>query len=328
MPRRRSVLQVLGSAVGATAATGIGTAATESTAADDGPAGTAGAGNDRRLPVYASGTLNVRLAEAGENTYTVHRVFRSEALEERYGDPEFRYEPRTVSEEFVSEAVRDGDEQSYSFQTSEVIGTRAEHATAEAEIRSQASDIGTLDVPAIDGNVPLYQYENAENAENKQNRGSPFNVAWETKDTARIKDQMKGGKNGPIWRNYTDLASELKVDQYVNLPDGGTKSTDGHVMKHLLTVGCDIQSVQFHVRLYDVPFDGLDAIGQAHRDPCYHGKISEFIGLDVDWRLGKAREAVVNFWEEGHGVNHESVHVGNDSSEFDSHDGSWAFFDG
>ena len=310
-----------------TAATGIGTAATDSPTADDGPVGTAGAGNDRRLPVYASGTLDVRLAEASEDTYTVHRVFRSEALEERYGDPEFRYEPRTVSEEFVSEAVRDDDRQSYSFQTSEVIGTQAEHATAEAKIWSQASDLGGLDVPTIDGNVPLYQYDNGDDAENKQNRGSPFNVAWETKDVSLIENQMFWGQNGSIWANYTSVVPQLKIDHHVNLPNGGTKKTDAHVMKALHAPTCELNSYQYHIRLYDVPFDGVETIGQAHRDPCYHGKLSEFLGLDVHWGIDTAKSAAVDFWEEGHGVNHESVYVGNNSSEFSSHDGSWAFFD-
>jgi hypothetical protein len=328
MPRRRSVLQSIGGAVGVAAATGIGTATTGDATEDDGPVGTAGVGNDRQLPVHAAGTLAVRYAEAGDDTYTLHRVFRSDALRERYGDPEFRYEPQTLSEKFVPEEVRDGDRREYSFRTSEVIGTRAEHVTAEAEIWSQASDLGGLDVPTIDGNVPLYQYENGDDAENKQNRGSPFNVAWETKDTARIKDQMKGGKNGPIWRNYTDLASELKVDQYVNLPNSGTKSTDGHVMKHLYAPLCKWESVQYHIRVYDVPFDGIEAIGQAHKDPCYHGHLSEFLGWDVNWKIDSTRDAVVNFWEEGHGVTHETVSVGNTSTDFSSHSGSWAFFDG
>lgn len=327
MPQRRSVLQTIGSAVGLAAATGIGTAATDDTTGDDGPVGTAGAGNDRGLPVYASGTLDVRYVETGEDTYTAHKVFRSDALRERYGDPEFRYEPHTVPEEFLPEAVQNGDKQRYKLQTSEVIGTRAENINAEAEIWSQASDLGALDRPEIDGNVPLYQYKESDDAQNQQNRAAPFNLAWESKDVSTIKNEMESGNNGPIWVNFTEWVPQLKVDQYVNLPNAGTKSTDGHVMKHLFSFACDIQTKQYHLRLYEVPFDGIETIGQAHKDPCDHGHISDIIG-DVNWKNSEARDAAVNFWEDGHGVNHETPYVGNTTSDFDSHDGEWAFFDG
>jgi len=329
MPQRRSVLRTIGSAVGVAAATGIGTAATGDETDEDTPVGAAGAGNDRQLPVYATGTLRIRYVETGEDTYTVHQVFQSEDLRERYGDPEFRYEPRTVPEDFLPEAVQNGDKRRHTVQTSEVIGTRAENVNAEAQIWRQTADTGALDQPTIDGEVPLYQYKESNDAENenKQSRGAPFNVAWESKDVSTIKNQMESGNNGPIWINYTEWVPQMKVDQYVNLPDEGTKSTDAHVMKHLYSPFCDIQTRQYHLRLYEVPFDGIETIAQAHKDPCDHGHISDVIG-DVNWRNSEARGAAANFWEDGHGVNHETPYVGNTTSDFDSHDGSWAFFDG
>ncbi|MBO4247682.1 hypothetical protein IL252_07620 [Halomicrobium sp. IBSBa] len=81
------------------------------------------------------------------------------------------------------------------------------------------------------------------------------------------------------------------------------------------------------MRLYDVPADGITAVGQAHRDPCFHGKLRD--NKNIDWKIDAARDKVADFWSEESGINTEGISVGNTatSERFGSHNGTWKYFD-
>ena len=329
---RRSVLRSIGAAVGAAGVAGLGAASD----GGDGPIGTAGVDNDEGLPIPADGRIVVTYTRSRDGTasFEVQPTFHSSDLHARYGTRTFEYEPSTVPAERVPEAVRDGDRSEYSFQTRRVVGTQAEQRTAERQIwATQVEDerAHPLYTPDIDGNVPLYSYATESGADGGglQDRTSPMNVAWQFDDSADVESPMENGDNGPEWGNEWIYPDFLKKDLYVNLPEGGTRSTTTHVMKS--SGWCPTE--QYHVRLYDVPFYGIDAIGQAHYDPCLHGNPERFLSkipmveLDVDWQLDRSRDEVVDFWQSGHGRDVNYPYVGNTSAEFPSHGGSWAFFD-
>ena len=176
----------------------------------------------------------------------------------------------------------------------------------------------------------MYSYESESDAAggSKQDRTSPLNVAWESRDSKKIQGKMETGQNGPVWLNGTSPFPQINL--HVNLPDGGTRSTDKHVMKIIPDL-CPLQTKQYHIRLYDVPASGVKAVGQAHRDPCYHGKAPEIPIINPDaatnWKIDQARGAVTNFWEDGHGHHTDKPYVGNTTNDYPSHSGTWAFFD-
>jgi hypothetical protein len=321
---RRSVLRSIGAAVGVSGVAGIGSAQGEDN--DATPIGAADADNNEVLPVAADGKMVVkfRRAQDGSNNFVVDQTFHSPDLNKRYGSSVFEYETHKRPAKLVPEAVRDGQKSEYSFQTQRIIGTEREQRTAERKIWKQHVELNEghpLHTPTLDGNVPLYQYKEESDAadQNKQDRNSPLNVAWESKETSDIRSTMKSGDNGPKWGAPLSGIKQAKKDQYVNLPDGSTKSTTAHVLK---SIGfCPFK--QYHIRLYDVPFSEVGAIGQAHRDPCDHGKLSE----DTDWKIDKAREKVTEFWKDGHGLHADNPPVGNTINDFPSHSGTWAFYD-
>ncbi|ERH13291.1 MAG: hypothetical protein J07HB67_02329 [halophilic archaeon J07HB67] len=329
---RRGVLRSIGAAVGTAGVAGLGSA--HDGHDDTTPIGAAGANNDRGLPVAADGRLVVTLERVDASQFRVQSRFHSDALNERYGTRTLEYEPSTVPAEEVPETLRTDGASEYSFQTQRVIGTQREQRTAERTIwKQQVDDEQThpLYVPDMDGNVPLYSYASESGAQGGglQDRTSPMNVAWDATDTADIESDMESGTNGSEWGNEWIYPDFLVKDLYVNLPDGGTRSTTGHVMQS--SGWCPTE--QYHVRLYDVPYYGVSAIGQAHYDPCLHGNPERFLSkipmveLDVDWQLDRSRGEVDDFWETGHGANAEYTYVGNTTSDFASHDGWWMFFD-
>jgi hypothetical protein len=329
---RRSVLRSIGAAVGTVGVAGLGSARGDSD--DTTPIGAADAGNDRGLPVAADGRLVVTLTRTDAGRFRVQPTFHSTALNERYGTRTFEYEPTTLPAEAVPETLREDGQSEYSFQTQRVIGTQQEQRTSERTIWKQQVDdeqAHPLYVPEMDGNVPLYSYASESGAAGGglQDRTSPMNVAWDATDAAEIDGDMESGDNGSKWGNESLYPDFLVKDLYVNLPDGGTKSTTAHVMKS--SGWCPTE--QYHVRLYDVPYYGVSAIGQAHYDPCLHGNPERFLSkipmveLDVDWKLDQSRNEVDDFWESGHGANAEFTYVGNTASDFPSHSGVWVFFD-
>ena len=329
---RRGVLRSIGAAVGTVGVAGLGTAR----GGDDTttPVGAADAGNDRGLPVAADGRLVVTLTRVGGGQFRVEPTFHSDALNERYGTRTFEYDPTTLPADEVPETLREDGQSEYSFRTQRVIGTPREQRTSERTVwKQQVDDQEThpLYVPEMDGNVPLYSYATESGADGGglQDRTSPMNVAWDATDTSEIESAMESGTNGSEWGNEWIYPDFLKKDLYVNLPDGGTRSTTGHVMKS--SGWCPTE--QYHVRLYDVPYYGVSAIGQAHYDPCLHGNPERFLSkipmveLDVNWKLDQSRGEVDDFWESGHGANAEYTYVGNTTSDFSSHSGWWMFFD-
>jgi len=327
------VLRSIGAAVGTVGVAGLGSAR-GGDSDDTTPIGAADAGNDRGLPVAADGRLVVTVERVDASQFRVQSRFHSDALNERYGTRTLEYEPSRLPAEEVPETLRTDGTSEYSFQTQRVIGTQREQRTAERTIwKRQVDDerAHPLYVPDMDGNVPLYSYASESGAQGGglQDRTSPMNVAWDATDTADIESAMENGTNGSEWGNEWIYPDFLVKDLYVNLPDGGTRSTTGHVMQS--SGWCPTE--QYHVRLYDVPYYGVSAIGQAHYDPCLHGNPERFLSkipmveLDVDWQLDRSRNEVDDFWESGHGANAEFTYVGNTTGDFSSHDGTWVFFD-
>ncbi|WP_372479919.1 hypothetical protein ACAH01_00735 [Halomicrobium sp. HM KBTZ05] len=294
------------------------------------PLGTGGAGNDEKLPVYADGRLvsHYRPDTSHEDRYILERKFESADLAERYGDPIFRYKDQILPKERVPEAVQERRKTTYTFQTKKIIGTEVENRNAEEHIRQQQSgEFELQDQADIDGNVPLYHYD--PDADNEaQSRSSPLSLAWEAQDSENIKQNMENDDIGSAWQPHAlTRLDEARVDKVVNLPNGGTKETDAHVMKWIADPICAIHTKQWHIRLYDVPTDGITAVGQPHRDPCDHGKLSD--NENIDWKIAEARDQVADFWSDVSGISVESVSVGNTetSTEFESHDGEWTYFD-
>ncbi|WP_239524371.1 hypothetical protein [Halogeometricum borinquense] len=327
MVKRRSVLKGIGVSIGLMGVGGVGSARERTDTDGSGPPGTAGVANEERLPIHAEGKLIHKITPNpdSEGEYRYERTFKSPDLAERYGDPTFTYETISVPKEQVREEVRNGKKSTYVQRTQQVIGTAQEQRNAEREIWNKKTEGGVQPqhIPSLDGNVPLYHYKKESDAEDMQNRGAPLNVAWETEDSQSIKNHMENGNGGGRWLPASPITAIIRQNRYVNLPDGGTKSNDTHVMRWVPNALCTTK--QYHIRLYDVPFDDIKAVGQAHRDPCDHGKIPL---LDANFKLDKAREAVVGFWGDGHpNINHESTDIGNTSNKFGSHSGTWAYFD-
>ena len=329
---RRDVLRSVGVAVGSAGVVGLGSASDTSDSAT--PVGAAGASNDEGLPVAADGRLVVTVRRGTERQFRIQPTFYSEDLNERYGTRTFEYDPTTLPAEEVPETIREGGQSRYTFRTQRVIGTQREQRVSERTVWDKQVDdeqAHPLYVPDMDGNVPLYSYATESGAQGGglQDRTSPMNVAWDATDTADIESAMESGTNGSKWGNEWIYPDFLVKDLYVNLPDGGTRSTTAHVMQS--SGWCPTE--QYHVRLYDVPYYGVSAIGQAHYDPCLHGNPERFLSkipmveLDVDWKLDQSRNEVDDFWESGHGANAEFTYVGNTASDFPSHNGVWVFFD-
>ncbi|MEZ3142310.1 hypothetical protein [Halobaculum sp. MBLA0143] len=333
-PGRREVLKSAAVSAAVVGAAGISSAQQSD---GDPPVGAGTAGNDRGLPVFADGVLVIEYSKktvsadergGSEDQYVIDRTFESDDLFERYGDRRFNYDSLTVSERLVPDAVRSGERSRYRKRAQRVIGTQSEQRQAEKQVWAQEAK--TQDVPALSNEVPLYSYESESDAAggSKQDRTSPLNVAWESRDSKKIQGKMETGQNGPVWLNGTSPFPQINL--HVNLPDGGTRSTDKHVMKIIPDL-CPLQTKQYHIRLYDVPASGVKAVGQAHRDPCYHGKAPEIPIINPDaatnWKIDQARGAVTNFWEDGHGHHTDKPYVGNTTNDYPSHSGTWAFFD-
>lgn len=326
MVKRRTILKGIGASIVTTGASSVGSARQSGDDGGRGPPGTAGVDNEQGLPVHADGKTIHKITQnpASNDEYVYERTFRSPDLAERYGDPVFEYEPITVPEEEVREEVRNGKKTTYVRRDQQVIGTVQEQRNAERRIHENSeSDVHPLHIPNIDGNVPLYHYGSESDAEDMQNRGAPINVAWETEDSQSIKNHMENGNGGGTWLPASPITAIVRENRFVNLPNGGTKSTDTHVMRWIPNAICTTR--QYHIRLYDVPFDDIAAIGQAHRDPCDHGRIPY---LDTNFKLDQSRGAVADFWKDGHSnINYETTYVGNTSNKFGSHGGTWAYFD-
>lgn len=328
MNNRRSFLKGIGAAM---LVGGFGTA---SAAGDDSgddnprPLASRGPGNDDGLPVYADGITvgEYQRDLTSDGEFTLERRFKSQDLDERYGDSVFEFKPVTLREEQVPEKAKTGEKTSYTQSDQRVVGTVEEHLKAEQKIwKEHTNGLQALDVPDIErGVVPLYHYDPSANGDYYEVRSSPMNLAWEAEESQDVQDTMQN--NG--WNTALQNIEEYTVDKKVNLPDGGVKSTDAHVMDKITgtldSAICQIETVQWHIRLYDVPADGIDAIGQAHRDPCDHGKA---LGGMTDWHMNKARSETADFWDDVDGVGLSYQDVGNTAtSNFDSHDGWWRIF--
>ncbi len=327
MVKRRDALKGIGASILTAGLGGVGSARAGGTSG--GPPGTTGVKNNRELPIHADGKKIHRFVRDpdADGEFTLHRTFRSPDLARRYGDPDFDYEPLSVPEQQVPEEVRTGQQTTFVAREQQVIGTVAEHRKAERLVHERMadgdSDVHPLHIPTLDGNVPLYHYQNQSDAQNLQNRGAPLNVAWETEDAQSIKTHMENGDGGGTWLPGHIILAVWRESRWVNLPNGGTKSNDVHVMRWIPNAICTTR--QYHIRIYDVPFDDVAAIGQAHRDPCDHGLTP---GLSTNFRLDEARDAVADFWKDGHSnINYETTFVGNTSNDFSSHSGTWAYFD-
>ncbi|MBO4247687.1 hypothetical protein IL252_07650 [Halomicrobium sp. IBSBa] len=294
------------------------------------PLGAGGAGNDKKLPVYADGRLvtHYRPDTSHEDRYILERKFESADLAERYGDPIFRYKDQILPKERVPEAVQERRKTTYTFQTKKIIGTEVENRNAEERIREQQSgEFELQDQAEIDGNVPLYHYDPDADGD-QQSRSSPLNLAWEAEDSQSIKQNMENAPFGEAWHpGPITMLPQARVEKTVNLPNGGTKETDKHVMKWISDITCDAETKQWHVRLYDVPAGGITVVGQAHRDPCLHGKVRD--NENIDWKIDAARDKVADFWSQESGISSETISVGNTatSTDFASHTGDWKYFD-
>ncbi|WP_255516667.1 hypothetical protein [Haloferax sp. KTX1] len=326
MVKRRSLLKGVGASIALSGISVVSSGQQEKGTKNKAPPGTGSVDNENRLPIYAKGKTKHKIKPDPDSKgkYIYKRTFKSPDLAERYGDPVFRFEPISVPEDQVKEEVRSGKKSTYIVKERNVIGTKEEQMNSEDKIhKAKGGGSHVLHVPDIEGNVPLYHYAKESDAENMQNRGAPLNVAWETEDSQSIKNHMENGDGGGRWLPGNIILAIHRESRYVNLPDGDTKSNDKHVMRFIPNPICTTR--QYHVRLYDVPFDDIAAIGQAHRDPCDHGLIPY---LDTNFKIDQARQAVVDFWEDGHSsIDHESTDVGNTSQDYNSHSGTWAYFD-
>ncbi|QGA84332.1 hypothetical protein [Halomicrobium sp. LC1Hm] len=293
------------------------------------PLGTGDAGNDEELPVYADGRLvsHYRSDPSSEAQYILERTFESIDIAERYGVPAFRFRDVTLHEQMVPEEVRTGQRATYTNEDQLVVGTDSEHRTAESRIwKQESNNISTLDVPNIeDTELPLFHYDPNASGSGMEVRSSPMNLAWETDYASQIQAVMQAEG----WNITFQLMDEYTVDKTIKLPNGSTKSTDEHVTKGN---GNPIPSDQTHVRLYNVPIDGVSCIGQAHIDPWDHGKLEVEYGdgaEDVDYEIDSAGNEVADFWsnEDGHSI--DSDDVGNTHTpEFGSFSGTWKIIEG
>lgn len=314
--KKRDLLKTIGASI---FATGLGSAAgseSDHPSADERPFGTGGPGNDDRLPVYAAGTMTHEYERRGD-LFVRHKTFRSPALRERYGDPVMEYEPERLHERQVPAPVREGRRTTVSGRTRRVIGTVREHGVAETHLWNRVGDDVRSAIPDLDDAIPLYHYESASDAGDKQDRKAPINVSWDWAGTSSIESWMESGTGGPAWTQILPLPEEPR---YVN-DDGVVRSTDAHVMNSIAF--CPM--TQYHIRLYDVDVDGVDAVGQAHRDPCNHNK-----GIEIDdWAFDETRSEVDSWWDgAGSSFDTTTVWVGNTDPDWGSHGGYVAHVSG
>lgn len=270
---RRSFLSAIGSL-------GILGAAAPAAARGNGdrPPGSAGPGNDESLPVYATGTSIHEYDRVSEG-YRYQHTFVSDDLAERYGDRRLSFESAILPERVLSDAVREQEQYTTRVDERLVVGTAAEHATAEATIRTAQREAGELDV---EDDIPLYHYKSASDAGDQQSRKAPINLAWNDDSSATIKDTLE---NDAGWTQYDWLP---EIPRYIN-DDGDVRATDEQVMDRIFFTR------QWHIRLYDVDEPNYSAVGQAHRDPLNHNQ-----GITIDdWHFDAASNESASDWPGG-----------------------------
>ena len=301
---------------GALTALGLTTRATTATSSSQPPVpGTAAADNDQNLPIYAEGVLIANWERINDETFEVQTRFQSDELEDRYGKRALVYEPDQYHVKRISGKIRDGEQRRFSTRTSQVVGTAAEHATAERKIIEQADPASQIPTPSSEqpdweNDVPLYHYKTEEKAENMQSRKAPINIVFDWCNTDTVQSNMSSGEYGGEWKQPAPVG---KNDRYINV-NGDVQSTDGHIMN---SVGVCLWT-QFHMRLYDLSFENAHVAGQVHKDPCTHNK-----GTPVaEWKFALSRGNVRDWWS-GYEtpVNTEVVNVGNNDPNWDTHDG-------
>ena len=311
--KKRQLLKSIGASIfvaDAGTAAGKRESTPERPSPDERPVGTAGAGNDEGLPVYAAGKMIHEYERDGEE-FVRRKTFESPALRERYGDPVIEYEPERYHERLLSDAVREGRRTRFTGRTRRVIGTAEEHDVAEQRIWRQAREESVSGSVELDDKIPLYHYESASDAASQYDRKAPINVSWDWESASDVETRMENGVgSGDPWVQSLPLPEEPR---YVN-DDGTVRSTAAHVMD---SIGF-CWPTQYHIRLYDVDADGVEAVGQAHRDPCNHNQ-----GIKIDdWEFDETRWEVEDWWKyTGYRFNTTSDWVGNTDPAWDTHAG-------
>lgn len=207
----------------------------------------------------------------------------------------------------------------------------------------------TAPVIAQQGDFPLYQYQ----TKDLNNKNSPINIAWKdnTKHELTAKKVAEEMREGG-WRNSNPAVQVFKSNQHIKTSNGYANKTDAHVMKAKRKAGhlAPASTAQYHIRLYNYEGPEADVIGQVHYDPLTHGQIRRYLReyyqknmgifidnnkdiyesniaakLNVNWKLTKAREKAVNFWEKafGNDISITTIDANNTetSDRYGSHDG-------
>lgn len=303
---RRSFLAALGTS---TLALGTGAASADEGGGErreprDRPPGTSGVDGNGDLPVFAAGTSKHKYRADGDAYVHEHR-FKSEALEERYGDPVVAFEPERIPKRMVGDEVKDRGTTTFKFEDRLVVGTPNQHAQAEQQIlEKRRSGDGVSVQTHLTDDLPLYHYKNAADAQNQQSRKAPINVGWADASSATWVKNFLEGDCG--WTQYDWLPEEPR---YVN--DGGTvRSTDEHVMDRIYVTR------QWHVRLYEVDHDRYTVVGQAHRDPLNHNQ-----GITIDdWHFDDSKAQIVDDWTNNSSRHPYYANLASGAG-FESHDG-------
>lgn len=283
-----------------------------------GGAGLAGTGSaaDSDGPVHASGT-RINSFQPDGDRFRVTSRFVSRELEPRYGRRAVEFGPETVHREALPERYRDPDRAfTVRFQDTAVIGTFAEHSTAERVARGG----GDVSVQSSDYTGPLYVYNSSTDNPDVGDLGErtgPINTGWDENvglTASEISTVMHddGGWSTP-WLGTAG-------DRYVILHFEGsttlyTKKQDTHVGKDY---GSILTPDQYHVRLYDLPDhsdDEFSVVGQAHLDPNDHGLLDS----DTYWSFAESRREVTDTWS-GLGYSTYLEFVDN-GSQWESSDG-------
>lgn len=273
-------------------------------------------GNNEGLPVEAHGTLEGEIRRVTDEAFVHERTFRSEDLDEHFGDPVFEWEPVAIAAEWLSPRIVRNGGMTYETEQTQVVGTEAEHVQAEQTIKAQnggshplVTDSGAeTHAPDSIEEIPLYNYASESRARrDPMTRTAPTNLAFEEGDSSEIGKWMEKVCD---WTSgvddFFDIIGDLPgigggndnpyaQSRYLNY-DGTIIETDRHVMKR---ADWRVFS-QLHIRLYDVSDQNgrFDVVGQAHRDPEDHNKIRDEVPIDeIDWKYNRARDQAMSCWE-------------------------------
>lgn len=221
MVNRRTLLRGFGASL---ALGGFGAVIGAASGGKPRPVGTGPPDNEERLPIYATGRMHYRYERVDDGAYRYEATFRSDDLAARYGDPQFAFEAEIVPEAAVPARVRASGRSTLVTDARRIVGTDAEHATAEAAI-TQQDDVGAAS--ALPDNVPLYHYESEDDARELKDRKAPINLGWDVGIDTVQATMESGGDGGDPW---TNPGVPSTGERYIN-DDGEVVANEAEVQR-------------------------------------------------------------------------------------------------